>query len=252
MRREETTRLDRLLSNLGYGSRSEAIAACRAGRVTLHGSEVCNGMQRIALAAVRSGSLCLDGQPVDPPAPLTLMLHKPLGYTCSHDEPGALIYDLLPARWRRRKPRLSSVGRLDKASSGQLLLTDDGALLHRIIHPRAHAPKHYRVTTRDPLRGDEPALFGSGSFMLGGDAKPLRPASWRTESASSGVMILTEGRYHQIRRMFAALGNEVIALHRVQTGELTLGDLAPGSYRILTDADIAAILVAADPARAGR
>lgn len=233
-------RIDRLLSNLGYCSRSEAAAACRAGRVTLHGAAVRDAAQRVALAAVRAGALCLDGAAVDPPA-LTLMLHKPVGYTCSHDEAGPLIYDLLPERWRRRKPALSSVGRLDKASSGQLLLTDDGALLHRIIHPRAHAPKHYRVTTRAPLRGDESEHFGSGNFRLDGDPKPLRPARWRAETATSGVMVLGEGRYHQIRRMFAALGNEVVALHRFQTGGLALGDLAAGRYRILTSADIGAI-----------
>lgn len=251
MRSEETSRLDRLLSNLGYCSRSEAAAACRTGRVTLHGIEVLDCTQRIALAAVRSGALRLDDAVVDPPAPLTLMLHKPAGYTCSHDEAGPLIYDLLPARWRGRKPTLSSVGRLDKASSGQLLLTDDGALLHRIIHPRAHAPKHYRVTTRDPLRGDESAFFGSGSFLLGGDPKPLRPAPWQAETAHSGVMILTEGRYHQIRRMFAALGNEVVALHRFQTGALALGELEVGRYRILNDAAIAAIFAAASDKRRG-
>jgi len=233
-------RIDRLLSNLGYCSRSEAAAACRAGRVTLHGAAVRDAAQRVALAAVRAGALCLDGAAVDPPA-LTLMLHKPVGYTCSHDEAGPLIYDLLPERWRRRKPALSSVGRLDKASSGQLLLTDDGALLHRIIHPRAHAPKHYRVTTRAPLRGDESEHFGSGNFRLDGDPKPLRPARWRAETATRGVMVLGEGRYHQIRRMFAALGNEVVALHRFQTGGLALGDLAAGHYRILTSADIDAI-----------
>ncbi len=246
---EETSRLDRLLSNLGYCSRSEAAAACRAGRVTLHGIAVSDCTQRIAVAEVRAGALRLDHEVVAPPAPLTLMLHKPLGYTCSHDEAGPLIYDLLPARWRRRKPKLSSVGRLDKASSGQLLLTDDGALLHRIIQPRTHAPKHYRVSVRDPLRGDEEALFRSGGFLLDGDPKPLRPALWQAETAHNGVMILTEGRYHQIRRMFAALGNEVVALHRFQTGGLALGDIAAGRYRILNDAAIAAIFAATSAGR---
>lgn len=240
----DSIRLDRLLSNLGYCSRSEAGSACRAGRVTLDEIAVRDAAQRVALAAVRAGTLCFDGAAVDPPG-LTLMLHKPAGYTCSHDEAGALIYDLLPERWRRRKPALSTAGRLDKASSGQLLLTDDGALLHRIIQPRGHAPKHYRVTIREPLRGDETALFGSGDFLLGGDPRPLRPALWKAETATRGVMILIEGRYHQIRRMFAALGNEVVALHRFQTGGLALVGLEEGRYRILNDADVAAIFTAA-------
>jgi 16S rRNA pseudouridine516 synthase len=240
-------RIDRLLSNLGYCSRKEAAALCRAGRLTLAGMALTDATAPIAVAEARTGGLRLDGAALDPPPPLTLMLHKPAGYTCSRDEAGPLIYDLLPARWRRRKPALSSIGRLDKASSGQLLITDDGALLHRITHPRTHAAKHYRVVTRLPLRGDEAALFASGEFRIGGDPKPLRPALWVPESASGGVMTLTEGRYHQIRRMFAALGNEVLALHRFQTGDLALGDLEAGRYRILTAAETDAALGGREP-----
>lgn len=255
-RAPQRIRLDRLLSNLGYCSRKEAAALCRAGRLTLAGMALTDATAAIAVAEARSGTLRLDGEALDPPAPLTLMLHKPAGYTCSHDEAGPLIYDLLPARWRRRKPALSSIGRLDKASSGQLLITDDGALLHRITHPRTHAAKHYRVVTRRPLRGDEARLFAGGDFQLDGEAKPLRPAQWVPESATSGVMVLTEGRYHQIRRMFAALGNEVVALHRFQTGGLALGDLEAGRCRILSAAEIDAVLGGHEsrdaPAGAGR
>jgi len=235
-------RLDRLLSNLGYCSRREAAFACRAGRVSLEGVALSDAAYRVALSAVWAGGLHFDGEPLDPPA-LTLMLHKPAGYTCSRDEAGPLIYDLLPARWRRRRPVLAPVGRLDKASTGQLLMTDDGVLLHRITHPRSHAPKQYLVTTREPLRGDEAELFGSGEFPLDGDSRPLRPACWRADTPVSGRMVLTEGRYHQIRRMFAALGNEVTALHRVQTGGLELGDLEEGRYRMLDAVDIDRILM---------
>lgn len=250
-REPEQVRVDRLLSNLGYCSRREAAALCRAGRVTLTGSILRDATVQISLASVRSGALHIDGEALDPPAPLTLMLHKPAGYTCSRDEAGPLVYDLLPARWRRRKPALSSIGRLDKATTGQLLITDDGALLHRITHPRTHAAKHYRVVTRQPLRGDEEHCFGSGEFCLRGEKKPLRPARWMPESETSGVMVLTEGRYHQIRRMFAALGNEVIGLHRFRTGGLALGALQPADYRILRPADLAAL--ECDPgAAAGR
>jgi 16S rRNA pseudouridine516 synthase len=178
---------------------------------------------------------------IDPPPPMTVMLHKPAGYTCSHNDVGALIYDLLPDRWRIRKPPLSTVGRLDKESTGQLLLTDDGDLLHRITHPRSHAAKHYRVVLRDPLRGDEAALFGAGGFELPGDPKPLKPALWRPEGAAAGVMVLDEGRYHQIRRMFEALGNLVVALHRFRTGGLALDDLPEGAYRLLREDDLSAL-----------
>jgi 16S rRNA pseudouridine516 synthase len=234
-------RLDRLLANLGYGTRREIAAACRAGAVRLQGEVVADADRIIALDLVRSGALAIRGEPVDPPAPLTLMLNKPAGYTCSRQDPGSLVYDLLPYRWRARKPALATVGRLDKDSTGQLLLTDDGALLHRIIHPRHHAPRHYRVELSEPLRGDEAALFATGTFLLKGEDRPLRPAIWTAESERSGVMIVSEGRYHQIRRMFAALGNRVVALHRFRTGDLELGDLGAGQYRILDPEEIAAI-----------
>jgi 16S rRNA pseudouridine516 synthase len=231
-------RLDRLLSNLGYGSRKEVATACRAGAITLGGEIIRHAHQTIPLDLVREGALALNGEAVDPPAPLTIMLNKPAGHTCSRKEAGNLVYDLLPYRWRGRKPILSTIGRLDKDSTGQLLLTDDGDLLHRIIHPRTHAPRHYRVELSDPLRGDEAERFATGTFQLEGDDKPLRPAIWRAESDRSGVMILTEGRYHQIRRMFAALGNRVTALHRFQTGALTLADLEAGQYKILGPRDL--------------
>lgn len=238
-------RLDRLLSNLGYCSRKEALFLVKAGRVTLHGAIVRKADAPIALADVRSGALQLDGEAIDPPAPLTLMLHKPQGYSCSHDERGALVYDLLPERWRLRKPALSCAGRLDKDSTGQVIITDDGDLLHRIIHPKSHAAKHYAVTLERDLRGDETALFAGGDFVMKGDAKPLKPARWIPDSARTGRMVLHEGRFHQIRRMFETLGNHVTALHRYQTGGLELGSLEPGNYRLLETAELESLFNAA-------
>lgn len=235
----KTIRLDRLLSNLGYGSRKEIAQALKNGWLTLDGNEITEASSALPLETIRSGRLLFDDEPVDPPAPLTIMLHKPAGYTCSHNDAGPIVYDLLPYRWRLRKPALSSIGRLDKDSTGQLLFTDDGELLHRVIHPKSHAPKHYRVTLRDPLSGGEAALFSTGAFLMDGDDKPLKPAQWTPDSPASGVMILHEGRYHQIRRMFETLGNHVTALHRYQTGDLPLGDLPAGQWRILSEADIA-------------
>ena len=233
-----TLRLDRLLSNLAYASRREVSIACRRGIITLKGEKVSKASTLIPLALVHAGALKFNGEVVGPASPLTIMLHKPAGYTCSHNDTGALVYDLLPPRWRHRKPSLSTVGRLDKESTGQLIFTDDGQLLHRIIHPRTHLPKHYHVTLRDTLKGDECALFASGEFLLANDDKPLKPAAWQPETAHSGVMTLTEGRYHQIRRMFEALGNHVTHLHRFKTGELELGDLKTGQYQILTPEQI--------------
>lgn len=243
-----TIRLDRLLSNLGYCSRKEAALLARAGRLTLAGEPIRKADSNVTLDAVRSGALTLDGTPLDPPFPLTVMLHKPAGYSCSHDEKGKLVYDLLPARWKLRKPSFSSVGRLDKDSTGQLILTDDGDLLHRIIHPATHAPKYYAVTLAHPLRSDEATLFASGEFLMQGDARPLKPAFWTPTNDHGGTMILHEGRYHQIRRMFETLGNRVVTLHRTRTGNLTLGDLPEGQHCILSDADVSALLMKAEGA----
>ena len=237
-----TIRLDRLLANLGYGSRSEVQHLVRIRAVTLGGVPVEDAGMRIALAADLPSRLSVDEKPLDPLPGLALMLHKPLGVTCSHKEVGRLVYDLLPPRWRRRDPALSTVGRLDKETSGLLLLTDDGALLHRIISPKQHVAKHYLATLARPLRGDEAALFASGTLMLEGETKPLAPAVMEVLSPTSARVIVTEGRYHQVRRMFAAAGNHVDALHRERIGGLLLpADLGAGEYRQLKPADVAAI-----------
>ena len=109
----------------------------RAGGVVLDGAPLTDASARLAVTRDLPSRMTVQGQALDPPPGMVLMLHKPLGVTCSHKEAGALVYDLLPARWRRREPALSTVGRLDKETSGLLLLTDDGALLHRIIAPSA-------------------------------------------------------------------------------------------------------------------
>ena len=162
------------------------------------------------------------------------MLHKPVGYTCSTKDTGRLIYDLLPPRFRLRNPVLSSVGRLDRDTSGLLLMTDDGALLHRITSPKAHLPKVYEAVLASDLRGDEAAIFASGELMLESENQPLAPATLTMLEPRRARIATIEGRYHQVRRMFAAVGNHVESLHRVSIGGLTLGDLAPGAWRLLT------------------
>ena len=132
---------------------------------------------------------------------------------------------------------LSTVGRLDRDTSGLLLLTDDGALLHRIISPKSELSKVYEATLAEPLRGDEASIFASGTLMLESEQKPLLPAELEVLEARRARLTLHEGRYHQVRRMFAALGNHVEALHRVSVGGLALGDLPTGEWRALDDAD---------------
>lgn len=156
--------------------------------------------------------------------------------------PGALVYELLPSRWRRREPAVSTIGRLDKDTSGLLLFTDDGALLHRVISPRNHVAKCYLATLDRPLRGDEAAMFASGALLLEGENKPLLPAKLEPLSPTRAWLTVTEGRYHQVRRMFAAAGNHVTALHRDRVGGLELpSDFDPGGYRLLGPDEVASI-----------
>jgi 16S rRNA pseudouridine516 synthase len=237
-----TLRLDRLLGNLGYGSRKEVQQMASAGWIVLDGQTLRDASQRIAVTPDLPQRLTVRGKQMDPPPGIALMLHKPLGVTCSHKEDGELVYDLLPGRWRRRDPAISTVGRLDKETSGLLLLTDDGGLLHRIISPRSHVAKRYRVTLARPLKGDETARFAAGGLLLEGDDKPLLPAEMETLSSTEALLTLHEGRYHQVRRMFAAVGNHVEALHRDHIGGLHLpADLPAGDWRLMSEADLAAV-----------
>jgi 16S rRNA pseudouridine516 synthase len=235
-------RLDRLLANLGYGSRQEVRRLIAAGAVRLDGARLSDASSKLAITPELPLHLNVEGAPVDPPAPLTLVMHKPLGAVCSHREAGRSIYDLLPTRWRARDPALSSVGRLDADTTGLILITDDGALLHRIISPRSEVTKRYEVTLADPLTGREAEIFAAGELRLEGEARPLLPASLEPLGLSRAWLTIGEGRYHQVRRMFAALGNHVVALHRDRVGGLDLpADLGPGQYRQIEPAELEAV-----------
>jgi 16S rRNA pseudouridine516 synthase len=183
----------------------------------------------------------VDDEPLDPPPGLVLMLNKPPGVTCSRKDPGRVVYDLLPPRFNVRTPALSSVGRLDRDTTGLLLFTDDGALLHRIISPKAQVAKVYEATLAQDLRGDEGALFASGSLMLESEKEPLAPAQLQVLGPRHARLTVTEGRYHQVRRMFAAAGNHVETLQRVAVGALTLGELPLGEWRALDADEVAAV-----------
>lgn len=241
-----TARLDRLLGNMGYGSRREIAMLAKAGRIVLDGAAVGDADRRIAVTDDLPARMTVDGEPLDPPPGMVLMLNKPLGVTCSHKEAGPLVYGLLPPRWRSRDPAISTVGRLDKETTGLLLLTDDGDLLHRIISPRSRITKRYRATLARPLQGHEGAAFASGTLMLEGEDAPLLPAVLAPLSETEALVTVVEGRYHQVRRMFAAVGNHVTALRRDRIGGLELPDgLAVGSYRVLGAVDVAAIFARA-------
>jgi 16S rRNA pseudouridine516 synthase len=235
-------RLDRLLANLGYGSRREVTALVSRRQVLLDGVAVKDPGAKIAIAADLPTRLTVSGQPLDPPAPLTILMHKPLDVVCSHREPGRSVYELLPHRWRAREPALSTIGRLDKDTTGLLLITDDGPFLHRVISPKSHVAKRYLATLDRPLAGTEAQVFAAGTLMLDGEKDPVEPAVLEPLGERQAYLTITEGRYHQVRRMFAAVGNHVAALHRDRIGALALPDeLAPGDWRILTGDEQAAI-----------
>jgi 16S rRNA pseudouridine516 synthase len=226
-------RLDQLLSSLGYCSRREARDWVAGGRITVRGEPADDAGQKVLAADVR-----IDGEPPDHPGGLLLLLHKPVGLVCSHEaREGPSVYDLLPERWRRRNPAVTSIGRLDKETSGLLLLTDKSALVHRLTSPRHKVPKVYRATVDRDLSPALVPLFASGTLQLDGEDQPCAPADLKILSARATELTLTEGRYHQVRRMFAAAGpglaSTVLTLHRAQFGDLELGDLPAGQWREL-------------------
>lgn len=227
------------IANLGYGSRKEVQWLFREGRITDADGEVLYADDPVNHANIR-----IDGEPLDPPCGMLLMLNKPTGVTCSTKDPGRVVFDLFPPRYRLRSPALSTVGRLDRDTSGLLLLTDDGQLLHRIIAPKSKLPKVYLATLAQDLRGDEAALFASGTLMLEGEKTPLLPAELEVLDARSARLTLHEGRYHQVRRMFAATGNHVATLHRECIGGLVLADLPEAQWVLLDDAARARLFAA--------
>ena len=229
-------KLVKIIANLGYGSRKDVTQLFRSGRITDADGEVLYADDVVAYETIR-----VDDEPLDPPPGLVLMMNKPLGVTCSRKDPGRVVYDLLPPRYNVRSPVLSSVGRLDRDTSGLLLFTDDGALLHRIISPKAQVTKVYEATLAQDLRGDEGALFAGGTLMLETEKEPLAPAVLDVVGPRHARLTVTEGRYHQVRRMFAAAGNHVETLQRISVGGLTLGELPPGEWRALASHEVAQI-----------
>ena len=228
--------LVRYLARLGYGTRREVTQLVAAGRVT-------DAAGRILTAdeVVEHADLRVDGEKLDPPAGAVVMLHKPVGYACSTRDVNPVVYELLPPRFTSRSPVVAPVGRLDVDTSGLLLLTDEGQLNHLITSPRSHLPRIYEATLATDLRGDEAMLFASGTLMLKGEDTPVRAAGLEVLGQRHVRITLHEGRYHQVRRMFAAVGNHVETLHRRGLGPLALGSLGAGQWRVLTHEEVGSV-----------
>jgi 16S rRNA pseudouridine516 synthase len=219
-------RLDQILASLGYGSRSRVREWIEAGRVTVNGVPETDAGKR-----VDPGHVSIDGEPPDHPGELLIMLNKPAGRVCSHETAeGPSVYGLLPERWQHRNPPVTSVGRLDKDTTGLLLLTDISRLVHRLTSPKHKVPKVYRARLdRDMPPGIE-EVFSGGQLLLPAEATPCAPASLSRISDREAAVTLTEGRYHQVRRMFASQGCMVVELHRTHFGGLELGNLPLGNW----------------------
>jgi 16S rRNA pseudouridine516 synthase len=219
-------RVDQLLASLGYGSRREVGEWIRAGRAAVRGLTV-----REPGARAEAVDVTVDGEPLDHPGELLLLVNKPAGLVCSHDgSEGPNVYSLIPERWRRRNPPVTSIGRLDKETTGLLLLTDRSALVHRLTSPRHKVPKVYRASLDQDLPEGIEALFASGTFMIPGEDKPCAPAELRRIGPREAEVVLMEGRYHQVRRMFASQGCQVLGLDRVQFGSLRAEQVKQGSW----------------------
>jgi 16S rRNA pseudouridine516 synthase len=223
-------RLDQLLASLGYGTRREVRRFVADGRVTIAGIAAAQHDAKVDPAQV-----LIDGEPLEAVDGLLAILHKPLGYTCTHSaDDGPTIYQLLPSHWLTRNPTVSSVGRLDKDTSGLLLITDQGQLIQRFTSPRTHVEKLYEVTVDEAIPEAVTAIFASGELMLRSEDKPCLPAQLEITSPFTARLTLMEGRYHQVRRMFASQGLTVTALHRSRFGPFTLDSLAEGEWHMIT------------------
>lgn len=235
-------RLSQVLFSQGFGTRRECAALIAGGAVEIGGSVVDDPDHEVDVEHLEFSVLGRRWPFVEH---AVVLLHKPAGYECSQrprHHPSVLA--LLPAPLRTRG--VQPVGRLDEDTTGALLLTDDGALIHRLTSPKRHVPKVYEVRLRHALDDRLLQALREG-VVLDDDPAPVRAAACEAAGEHALRMTLTEGRYHQVKRMIAAAGNRVEALHRSAFGTLTLGDLAPGQWRWVSQAERATWQAAVAP-----
>lgn len=222
-------RIDKLLSNLGYCSRRQTDQFLREHHVTIDGVRVRDGAGK-----ADPHKLLVNWEPLDHPDGLFILLNKPAGYVCSHDQSeGALVYDLLPPQWMKRNPVPSSIGRLDKDTTGVLIITDNTALNHKLSSPRHKVDKVYEATVDKVLDESIKEIFASGNLRLTGEEKPCLPADLEINDKYLATVTIHEGRYHQVKRMFSACGYTVLNLHRSRFGVYTTESLKEGEFRVL-------------------
>ena len=243
--------LQDILYSQGFGTRRVCAGLIQQGLVQVHTPDDPAGLVTVVQAAAEfdATGLYFRVQGVDwrYADKAYIVLHKPTATECSQ-KPSTYpsIYSLLPAPLRQRPQKgavqgVQAVGRLDQDTTGMLLLTDDGQFIHRMSSPRHHVPKVYEVTVKHPLDDKQVQRLLAG-VVLDDDPKPVRAAACEAVSEFHLRLTLTEGKYHQVKRMLAAVGNRVEGLHRSQIGDLPLPqDLLPGQWRWLDASDLARI-----------
>ena len=225
-------RLDKFLTGCGIGSRSQVRDILKTGRITVDGTAVRDGSRKIDPA---TQTVALDGQTLGGKRRVVAMLNKPAGFvTATEDANDKTVMELLPADLR--KMDLKPIGRLDKATEGLLLFTNDGDLLHRLISPKKEVPKIYYARHEGTAGAEDVQAFADGLTLRDG----LNCLSAKLEPLGPGESLITvcEGKYHQVRRMMASRNMTVTYLERRQEGNLTLGDLPRGAVRELTAEEI--------------
>lgn len=225
-------RLDKFLSQYTNYSRSQVQQLVKAHRVTINGEPVKKADHKLG----SDDHVMLDNQRIEAFSSRYIMLHKPLGYVCANsDSEHPVVLDLLDIT---RKQDLQIAGRLDIDTTGLVLLTDDGQWNHRITAPKQECTKIYLVCTADPINETAIQLFAQG-VQLHGEKNLTLPAQLEILDSHTARLQIHEGKYHQVKRMFAAMGNRVVQLHRERIGSIQLDPmLAPGEYRALTAAEI--------------
>jgi len=228
-RMQPMRRLDQILSSFGYCTRRESERFIDEGRVKIAGELAERGDQRVDPVLVT-----VEDEPLEGLEGLLVMLHKPVGYACTHSErEKPTIYELLPEHWLKRNPAVTSIGRLDKDTSGLILITDQGSLVQRYTSPKSEIDKVYVAEVDRDLDTVLIEVFARGDLMLHDEEKPCLPARLEIVSPRTARLTIMEGRYHQVRRMFASQGWHVETLHRERFGPHELDDLKPGEWRML-------------------
>ena len=225
-------RLDKFLCDSGAGTRSQVKAMLKAGRVTVDGKVEKDNGRKVDPA---TQTITLDGEVLGGKRRIVAMLNKPAGYvTATEDANDKTVMELLPLELR--KMDLKPVGRLDKATEGLLLFTNDGDLLHRLISPKKEVPKIYYARHEGTAGAEDVEAFAAGLTLR--DGLECLPAKLEPLGPGESLVTVCEGKYHQMRRMMASRGMTVTYLERRQEGALTLGDLPRGAVRELTAAEI--------------